>query len=247
MSTRRLAALAVLGAVTAAVPALGLEGSLDAAVLSRYLWRGMTLNDRPVLQPSLTLAHGALEATVWASVDLTDDQGHRYQDTEIDYALSYTFDLPRVALAVTAYTYTYPHTGYAATTEVWASATWKTVLEPTLTVVRDVDEVDGTYLLLTASQPLGLLRSRSSDGLVLSVNVGHGDRAYAAGYFPTSDVAGVTDVGAQLDWPLALGPGELCVTLQVATFTSSRIRVPDFEDDRTSAVLGVSYSLPFGP
>ena len=218
--------------------------SLALSAQSRYVWRGMVLNDSPVLQPSATFATGGMTAGVWADVNLTDDTGLQYLEDEIDYWLDYTVETPKVDVTATACTYTFPHTSLTSTTEVWVAATWKTTFEPTLTLVRDVDEVDGSYLMLSGSTPLGLLQTKGSDGLTLDLNLGWAGHSYTRAYFPTSDVSHAVDLGARLGWAVSAGPGQLSVNLQYTTFTSSDVEVPGFEDDRSNVVGGVAYSLP---
>ncbi len=242
---KRVAAVAVLLGWTV-LPAAAWDGSMDTAVASRYLWRGMIVNDQPVLQQSLALSQGGFEAGVWANFDLTGEWGRRFEYSEIDYSASYTLALGDAEITLTGYRYTYADTAAPPTTEVWASVRWSTVLEPTLTVVRDVDAVGGSYFLLTVSQRLGLLQSAASDGLILGAGVGRGDRDYTCGYFPDGDVTNVTDYAVRLDWPVALGPGELSVGLQLAGFTSSRARVEGVEGARASVAGSITYSLPFG-
>lgn len=236
--------LLILFLIVAAATVHAWDGSLDLSAQSKYVWRGMVLNDEAVFQPSFTVNHKGFSASVWFNVDLTDVAGHQFEHNEIDYWASYTFSGQHLDLTVTGYTYTLPHTSLPTTTEVWASLKWKTFLVPTLTIVRDVDEIDGTYFLLTGSQRLGVLKVAGSDGLVLGLNLGYADRDYTRGYFPTSDVDNVVDYGARLDWGLPAGPGTLKVNLQYTSFTSSDVITPGFEDVRSNVFGGVTYSIP---
>ena len=54
-------------------------------------------------------------------------------------------------------------------------------MTPSLTAIRDVEAIKGWYFLLTGSQSLGVLKTRASDGLLLTLNVGHGTKEYCAG------------------------------------------------------------------
>jgi hypothetical protein len=236
--------LLILLLIVAAAPVHAWDGSLDLSAQSKYVWRGMVLNNEAVFQPSFTLNHKGFSASVWLNVDLTDVAGHRFEHNEIDYWASYTYSGQQLDLSVTAYTYTLPHTSLPTTTEVWASLEWKTFLDPTLTVIRDVDEIDGTYLLLTGSQKLGVLNVAGSDGLVLGVNLGYGDHDYTRGYFAASDVDNAVDYGARLDWGLPAGPGVVKLNLQYTSFTSSHVKNPGFEDARSNVFGGITYSIP---
>ncbi len=234
--------LAALPAALLPARALALDAQLDLSLQSAYVWRGMVLNDRPVFQPSLTVSAGPLSASVWTNVDLTSDHGHRGETSEIDYWLAYTFAGNDAELTVTCYDYTFPHATDASTQEVWATVTLKTLpFSPSLSAIRDVNAVDGWYFLLTGSQPLGLLKTGRSGGLLLTLNLGHGDRDYAAGYFPDLALGGVTDYGVRLDWPVKLGPGTLTLDAQYTGFTDKRVDTPGFDH----VAGGLTYSLEF--
>ena len=243
---RHVSVIATVTILLLAVPAFASwDGSVDASVQSAYLWRGMVLNDEPVFQPSLTLSHGGFSASFWANVDLTGVAGHRLEPTEVDSWIAYTWEAGHFTFTVTAYDYSFPHGAAPSTQEIWAGVTWKTFFSPSLTVVRDVNEAEGTYLLLSGTQSLGLLRGPASEGLVLSVNFGHATREYTRFYFPELRADHVNDYGVRLDWPVTLGPGTLKMGVQYSAFTDGRVRSPGFEGNSTHLVGGVTYSVPF--
>ena len=239
-----LAAMLLTALVTA--PVVALDGSLDLSVQSEYIWRGMVLNDKPVFQPSLSLSGGPWSASVWSNINLTSDNGYEGVSSEMDYWLAYTFGGKNVDLTLTYYAYTFPHTASVSTQEVWANVTFKSLpMTPSLTAIRDVKAIEGWYFLLTGSQNLRLLKTRASDGLVLTLNVGHGTKEYCRGYFPEIEQDSVTDVGARLDWPFKVGPGKLKFDVQYTNFTDSGVYTPGFEGKRANFVGGVVYSIPF--
>jgi hypothetical protein len=234
--------LALLGAG----PALAVDGRVDVSVQSAYIWRGMVLNDKPVFQPSLTVWSGGLTASVWGNINLTADNGYENEASEMDYWLAYTFAGKTVDWTFTYYAYTFPHTGSESTQEIWANATFKTLpFAPSLSVIRDVDAINGWYYLLTGSQSLGLLKTRYSEGLLLTLNVGHGTTEYAHGYFPEIEHDSVTDFGARLDWPIKVGLGTLKPNIQYTTFTDADVSTPGFEGKRANFVGGLTYSIAF--
>jgi len=237
---------ATLLAVTAATPAAALDGSVDLSVQSAYIWRGMVVNDRPVFQPSVRVNEGGFSGSVWANVNLTSDNGYQGEVSEIDYWAAYTLSGREVDWTVTYYAYTFPHTSAVSTEEVWANVTFKNVpFSPSLTAIRDVDAIKGWYFLLTGTQRLGLLETRGSVGLVLTLNVGYGTKEYAHGYFPDIESESVTDYGVRLDWPFKIGPGTLKLDAQYTSFTDPDVETPGFEGKRANAVGGIVYSLAF--
>lgn len=240
----RMLTWAVVGAALA-MPALAIEGTVDVGVQSAFIWRGMVLNDKPVLQPSLTVSHGDFAAGAWFNLDLTDDWGHRFEVNEADYWFAYTFETPKVDVTATGYSYTFPRTDVESTREIWVNATFKTLFSPSITVVRDVDAIEGWYFLLTGTQPLGVLVSDDSEGLAVTVNVGHGTREYTRGYFPDHAGDHVTDFGARVDWPIRVGGGTLTFNAQYTAFATSGLEMPDFPGRNSNFVAGAGYSLSF--
>ncbi len=167
MRSRRGLLVLALGvlALSAAAAASALDGSVDLSVQSAYIWRGMVINDRPVLQPSVTVSGEGLSAGLWGNVNLTADNGYRGEASETDYWLAYTLAGKDVDLTLTYYDYTFPHTTSLSTQEVWAAVTFKTLpFSPSLSAIRDVNAVKGWYFLLTGSQRLGVLTTRPPTG-----------------------------------------------------------------------------------
>lgn len=230
----------------AASSAAGLDAKLDLSLQSAYIWRGMVLNDKPVFQPSLTLSEGGLSGSVWGNVNLTSDNGYQNEASEIDYWLAYTLTGKDADWTLTYYAYTFPHTSSVSTQEVWANVTLKNLpMSPSLSAIRDVKAVNGWYFLLAGSQSLGLLKTRGSDGLLLTLNVGHGTSEYCRGYFPEIEPEGVTDYGIRLDWPVKLGPGTLRLGVQYTDFSDSDIYTPGFEGERANLIGGLDYLISF--
>lgn len=241
-----LALAATVLAALAAAPAAALDGNVDLSVQSAYIWRGMVENDRPVFQPSVTVSGGGFSGSVWANVNLTADNGFKGEASEIDYWGAYTLSGKVMDWTLTYYDYTFPHTPALSTQEVWANATFKNVpFSPSLTAIRDVNAIKGWYFLLTGTQKLALLKTHASEGIVLTLNVGHGTKEYCRGYFPEIERESVTDYGARIDWPFKLGPGTLKLDVQYTSFTDADVYTPGFEGKRANSVGGVVYSLAF--
>ncbi len=248
MSSRSgpVAVVSALLTLLSTAPADALDGRMDLTLQSAYIWRGMVLNDKPVFQPSLTVSSGGFSGSVWGNINLTSDRGYRGEASEVDYWLAYTVSGRDLDWTLTYYAYTFPHTSGVSTQEVWASVTYKTApLSPSLTAIRDVNAIRGWYYLLTGSQGLDLLKTHASDGLVLTLNVGHGTKEYCRGYFTEIEHDGVTESGARRDWPFRGGRGTLKLDAQYTTFTDSDVYSPGFEGKRANFVWGLAYSVAF--
>lgn len=84
------------------------SATVDLAVLTGYLWRGMLINDEPVFQPSLTLDYRGFSLNVWATYDFNDsDEAPAF--TEVDYSASYSFEFGRFAASLGYSLYDYPN------------------------------------------------------------------------------------------------------------------------------------------
>jgi hypothetical protein len=90
-----------------------MNGSAEISFLTGYLWHGMLINDEPVAQPSLTLESFGLTFNIWANYDFTDNYSEEAPAfTEVDYAISYSFDLEPFAFSVGYALYNYPNYHY---------------------------------------------------------------------------------------------------------------------------------------
>jgi hypothetical protein len=140
----------------------------DVAGFSSYVWRGLSLTNKPVLEPDLYLTVPVGKASVtaggWSNIDLG-----KYSSTTSDISESggvsafnlAEFDwwgevgIPVGLLTITpgATGYIYPNKGCTAcltkannTTEVYAKLALGTVLSPKVNVYYDVDKIKGAYI-----------------------------------------------------------------------------------------------------
>jgi hypothetical protein len=182
---------------------------LDMPVLSSYVWRGQTLSDRPVIQPSLTAAKSGFALNTWANYNL--DGAYQADFSEIDLTASYSKSVGPASLGVGVVQYTFPNqtlaveegedVGYPSTAEVYLSAGLPDVpLAPVATVYYDVDEIDGFYGLLAVGHSFELTDKIS---LAASASLGAGDGDYNAGYFGVDDAA-LNDLTVGLALPIAV-------------------------------------------
>jgi hypothetical protein len=135
------------------VSAADVTGAVDFN--SAYVWRGMTLNDGFVLQPSVDIAKGGFDLNVWGNFDMDD-----YDDTldsgefsEVDVTASYGFKFKMVDLRFGYIEYLFPTTdagGAPGTREIFASAGMDLPagFGVSLDVYRDIDELKEWYTSL---------------------------------------------------------------------------------------------------
>ena len=165
---------------------LGISASLD--YFTDYVWRGLVINDRPVLQPSFTISQeianaGTFSLNFWGNYDLTNANGTKNRLSEIDYTASYSSSSESFGLEVGIIHYTFPATEDSATTEAYIRAAYALDAVPlafSLAVFYDFDEIEGFYFLGKIESSITLIPKLSLD---LSFSTGYGDQNFIRGYF----------------------------------------------------------------
>lgn len=116
----RIQQLIILVSTTAFLASLQARAAEEAAtkvtaradIISAYVWRGITVNEGWVVQPSLDIATpSGVGLNVWGNVNLDDYDG-RFQENEfgeLDPTITYAFSVGPVSLTVGVLEYLYPH------------------------------------------------------------------------------------------------------------------------------------------
>ncbi|MCU0611305.1 MAG: MltA-interacting MipA family protein [Candidatus Eisenbacteria bacterium] len=106
------------------VPAQAAETTAGVDLVSAYVFRGVTYNDGPCLQPSLETSAGAFTFNVWANFDLNDYEPVQSGDfSEVDFTLSYGATLGAAELSLGVMEFLFPEGGPDTNTgELYASA-----------------------------------------------------------------------------------------------------------------------------
>jgi hypothetical protein len=170
-----IAALALGSAVAASAPAraeeVSGEGTFSAAVASRYVWRGQTLSEGIVVQPTVGVTLGGFSANLWGNVDFDNDE----QDddgivmNETDMTLSYT--MPVGPVSVTGGMIYYDFDG-GDTTELYLTCAMETLLNPSLSLYYDIDDGDGGFAVLAVSHSFPVGPVALTAGASLGFNLG---------------------------------------------------------------------------
>ena len=185
----------------------------DITPASKYVWRGLILTDDPVLQPSLTVSHKGLSLNIWANTDLTDVNGTSGETNELDYTIDYSSSVDKINFSIGLIQYTFPHTGFEPTTEIYGSAGLSVLLSPTLSVYYDSDEVGGLYgtIGISHSFPLGEVVKGISPSVDLSGSLAYATSDWNEVYYGVSS-SGLVDLlltaglSIPIDEYLSLGP-----------------------------------------
>ena len=189
-----------------------LHGGADLGVVSKYIWRGYTQNDDFALQPDVYLRYGNFLASIWGSVDMTDREDigidSRGDFSEIDYVFQYTIPARLINLTFGYSFYTYPNTPDElrdSTQEVYARGAFKVLLDPTVEMYFDTDEVEGWYGRVSATYT----QMQNSQAWKLRGSVGFASEEFANYYFgsqlPLFDSTSFCDLEVRLYTTFNLG------------------------------------------
>ncbi len=152
------------------------SGYVSMDVMSNYVWRGQKLSNSWVLQPSVGINYGAFGANIWANYDSDraeitsgDSSGHG-EFTETDITLTYTHSIDK--LTITAGYIYYALDGANDTQELFISASYDTILSPSLTIYYDYDEGNGAFIVLGIGHTLNITKDISTKlGASASYNI----------------------------------------------------------------------------
>ncbi len=216
--------------------------SADLSFMSRYVWRGMPLNDDPVFQPSVNFGMGNFGLNVWGNMDFTDFNGTESEFNEIDYSFDYTIELPALSLSLGAMYYDYKGLpGFSPTCELYACA--ETGLPGNLSMMfyRDVDKSEGSYMELSAAHAFTAAPFTS---LTVSALLGWGSGAHNRYNYEIAGMkGGFTDFSLNFGLPIGLG--------EIITVTPSASLISLINGDLrkkyhdSAVVFGVSVSGSF--
>jgi hypothetical protein len=155
--------------------------AMDLGVFSQYVWRGFELSHNSVVvQPSVTLAYNGLSFNVWGNLDSdrktigadgSEIGETKYNETDLTFA--YAKDLGPVKLGGGLIYYALD--GIQDSQELFVSATLNTILNPTLSVYREIAHLPAWYVSLGVSHSQAII-----DKITL-------DLAASAGYYHSDD------------------------------------------------------------
>ena len=184
--SRLFGVLAVLFSVASATAqeegdSLSFEFTMDYP--SKYIWRGIEVNDDPVLQPGLSAAYGDFYLGFWGNYDLTDG-GREDNFSEYDWYGGYSTGLTeKLSIDLGFIYYYFPSThGDSDTTEVYVGLAYDCLLSPYITAYYDVDEVNGFYVTAGIGHSFVLTEDEKLT-LDLALSIGWGDEDYNNAYF----------------------------------------------------------------
>jgi hypothetical protein len=138
------------------------SGYASVDLMSNYIWRGQKLSNSWVLQPSVGINYGSFGASIWSNYDSDRTEAasgglsSRGKITETDITLTYTHSIDKLTLAG-GYIY-YALEGANDTQEIFITASYNTILNPSLTVYYDYDEGNGAFIVLGVGHAFPILK-----------------------------------------------------------------------------------------
>jgi hypothetical protein len=135
------------------------SGYASVDLLSNYVWRGQKVSNTWVIQPSVGITYGSFGANIWANYDSDSkiDEGDDHGEfTETDVTLNYTYSINKLTLTG-GYIY-YALNGTNDTQEIYLSAGYDILLNPTLTIYYDYDEGQGAFIIASIGHSFDLAK-----------------------------------------------------------------------------------------
>jgi hypothetical protein len=244
-------------------PTFSASASVD--YFNKYVWRGMNLDNKSVLQYNMSGSAWGFTGAVWANMPLTDYTGYKAGEfNEIDYSLDYSKAIPntdKVSFSLGIIHYTFPGTvdvdltagtvGVSATTEIYGGLSFNVPLNPSVTWYRDIDTIDGSYLALGVGHTFEKIGAWSDDeyiSLDLSANFGVGGPAYNVGYWGVEEKTKFNDFTLNVGLPITLKHGvSITPSFHLSTILSGAIRdtYSYGEGDSANYWFGINFTKSF--
>lgn len=142
----------------------------DLTYTSEYMWRGLHCSDDS-LQWDYYVSYKGLTASVWYSMDMTDQNDNSGRIIETDYTLDYSGNLgfispklEKLGFSLGYIYYAFPQGENDNTQEVYVGLSYdNTLLTPSLTAYFDVEQQGGCYLELGLGHSFSLPYNTSLD------------------------------------------------------------------------------------
>ena len=263
------ASLLVASALVTAAPAAAQTVGADLGLFSSYVWRGVTLTNKPVAQPDLYVTFPAGHASItlggWANVDLGkyDDPGDDISESgalssfnfaEFDPWAEVSFPVGKATVTGGATGYIYPNdagiTSEAFNTlEIYGKVAFDVPLSPKLAVWYDVDKVNGAYFEGSVAHSLPLSEKVSlSLGALAGLSAGQG---IDAGSDDNANFAddGFTHLDLSAGLPLTAGIFSITPALHVVINGDDFTKITSPTDESDTKLWGgvsISWSKSYG-
>jgi len=184
---------------------------VGADIYSAYIWRGIQVNDEPVVQPAASLGYdlgdlGSISAGVWGNYDLTNfrkGDGRADGFSEVDCTVSYAIDISDVSLEAGNIWYLFPNQqgpSGASTEEVYGSVAYNNeIVVPSFSLYYDYNYADGFYGSFALSKDIEI-NDQVSAGVFSSL--GAADDDFAMAYYGENESIVDFNLGASVTYAI---------------------------------------------
>jgi hypothetical protein len=228
------------------------EIGVDLGLYSSYVWRGLSLTNKPVAQPavwaSIPAGNAAITFGLWSTIDLGqyDDPEDisesggtsSFNLAEYDPYAEVSFTAGKATLTGGATAYIYPNSaGFTKdlnTVEVYGKAAIEAPLSPGLAIYYDVDKIKGAYFEGSIGHSIAASEKVSIDlGAAVGLSAGQGSDPDASGlpqaeFFNFAD-DGFTHVDLSAEVPFTAGPLSITPVLHLIVGIDEGTKVTKFD------------------
>jgi Bacterial protein of unknown function (Gcw_chp) len=268
--------LLLAGTVVAPLPAQT-EAGADLALFSSYVWRGISMTNKPVFEPAIyaSIPVGNASVTVggWANIDLgkyddlnddiTESGGSSgFNLAEFDPYAEISFPAGKATLTGGAIGYIHPNSDNAPNTfglmtsrtntfEVYGKLGLDVPLSPEISLYYDVDKIKGAYIEGSVSHSLAASEKVSIDlGAIAGFSAGQGISDNSGELFNFKD-DGLTHLELSAGVPFTAGALSVTPSLHLVINGDERTKVTspsNFDKDaKLWGGLTLSWSKALGP
>jgi hypothetical protein len=255
-----------LAALAFAPPAAAqTEIGVDAALFSSYVWRGLSLTNKPVLQPaawlSFPVGSGSLTFGGWANVDIgtydgSDDisqgGGTSFNLSEFDPYAEIGVGVGKATLTAGGVAYIYPNESTVLanpdvnTVEVYGKVDLDVPFSPGVAAYYDVDKVKGLYLEGYVSRGIPLGATELTLGALAGLSAGQGPKAGELNNFFDD---GFTHLDLSAEVSFSAGPFSITPTVHLIIGNDEFVKFTDANSQSDAKLWGgvtISWSKAFG-
>jgi hypothetical protein len=224
---------------------------VTADFFSKYIWRGQNLVDDWVLQPGTNVSYKGITASAWGNLDLTDENYHKGEFSEVDLTLDYSMQVPGVdflSYSLGVIYYDFPVNGAGDDTwEIYWGFGLDFLASPSVMVYHDVDEAEGTYVSFGIGHSFENVVELGPDvGLAvdLSASLGWGSSGYNKSYWGP-DKSALNDLVLSAAFPFEVAGFTVTPSVNYVTLMSDDIRSPNAYHSNDMWFAGVGFSKEF--
>lgn len=228
-----------------------LDFTINADFYGKYIWRGQNLVDDLVLQTAISASYEGLTAAVWGNLDLTNVNRNSGDFSELDYSLDYSSSmagLEGLGYSLGLIHYDFPGTDIKDTTEFYWGLSLDLPASPSLRFYHDLDEADGTYIVLAGQHCVDRIAELGPEmpvGMEIGAGIGWGSGSYDK-YYWGIEPSKLNDLTLSASFPLEVGAWTVTPSLNYVTLLNDKIRDSDvYGTDSDFFFVGVSCSKRF--